>query len=126
MRKVMAVILTMVFTVTGVLSIGADTDYVLRNGTIDGYSYTLSLKGDTQDLSASTYYAGSGTRSVTLYAEFIGEDFVGTDYKRVSNGYYTGTVSAMVSVSYDERFVSADTTYTLAGFTTEYTGTTIK
>lgn len=97
------IVMVMVMLSIGAFSIIAYADSPeirSANGTSDGYTYVLNLAGTSSSASAATYYAKSSTsRSVDLYAAYIGSSFSGIRTLHAKKSGTSGTVSTTININ---------------------------
>lgn len=112
-------IIAITLFLSSVFTAYADTTYRTKTGTIDGYSYNLSIWGNTVTIKGSTGYAASNcARACTITGTYVSTSFSGSKTKTIGNGGSTGTATAVCSVynSSTDRFTSASTVHNVNGW----------
>ena len=111
--------LAVTMVLAAVVPVSADTTYSSKTGVVDGYSYSLSIYGNTIKVNGSTQYSkGNCSRASNLKGTYISTAFTGTKTKSNNNGSGSGSVTATVSVSNTstDRFTSATCVHTFDGW----------
>ena len=102
-------------------SVAAKT-YASESGNLNGGVYTIGITGSTISLTAYTAYTINNTsRSVSISGTYVGDGFIGTRVKGNGNGGSSGSVSASISLTGNNRFVEATSTHSISGWSTTLT-----
>ncbi len=103
----------------------ATTEYFHKEGDIDAYGYTLSIKGDTVSVTGNTYYEKCYcSRCVQITGTYTSTSFTGTKAitKSKCEGMYTASATVTVPSKSTDRFIKATCLHTLDGWS--YTSNT--
>lgn len=120
MKKRIGSLLLLGLIVLGTTTTVNAANYGFASGTVDGQKYTISVDGNTTDLTASTSLSTSKvtSRSVSIVGTYVGSSFTGTKKTSMGNGSASlTTVKATIFVSGDNRFISYTSTHSFDGYT---------
>lgn len=118
-RTLAALVITTAILCINLTPAYADTQYLYKDGSIDGYSYVLQITGNTLSVTGSTFYAKSNcSRSVNVTGTYISTSFTGTKTvkRNIGNGYGEVHIAVTVPSKTTDRFIQASCLHTLDGW----------